>query len=289
MWPYGGNGNILVESGLNSFYNVLITNPVRVDYTSQDLLVARLGGLVNMLIPSTDDDGTGNVDTTILANILSNVTTDIDGALGTIYPIPFVRRGTVALVQVLAVSTTGVVTSIQMVPSQLGYYKVAPATSQTPVYAYPSADLTNRAGFYTSPWPWSVGSACWAQAGVGLTLTVAYTQATTNDKQFSVTGTPAIANGGTGYVVGDIVALTGGASFVPNKVSNAALDMVCESLYTRRLSPSETNIFTKPADRWKEELAKIGNGFGELDALYPRLFTPGAAWVTYSKLNTDSL
>ncbi len=281
LWPFAPLGDRVVETGLTARPNVLITSPVLVPYTSQDLLVARLGGVVNMLVPATDDQGTGDVDQAVLGNIIDNVSTDINGALGTIYPIPFVKQGTVALVRVKAVSSTGAVTAVEMVIGSLGDYYASPATSNTPVYAYPRANLWRDN--CSSPWPYH--SPCWSQLGTGLALTVTFT----SEQPFSVVGTPAIDTAGTGYVVGDIMALVGGASFVPSKVQNAALDLVCDSLYTRRLNVDEKNPFAPAAKRWREELAKIGSGEGELDALYPRLYTPGSAWVTYSRLNNSTL
>ncbi len=284
-WGFVGfpsTGDRLVESGLSPLHNVTITSPTRVDYTSEDLIVARIGGLVNVLIPTTDDAGDGNLDNTILDNVIQNVSTEIDGYLGTIYPIPYCRRDTVALVRVKTVSSVGAVTAIEMVTNHLGYYALAPSTSNSPVYAYPHQTCWSQ----ESSWPWHPQSPCWSQNGTGLALSVTFTSSTA---PFSVVGTPTIGSAGTGYVVGDIVALVGGASYVPNKVQNAALDMVCKDLYTRRLAIDEQNIFAKAADAWREELKKIGCGDGELDALFPRLYTPGSAWVTQSRLNSNSL
>ncbi len=284
LWPFAPQGDRVVETGLNSRANVLITNPVLVAYTSQGLIVGRLGGLVNMLIPATDDAGTGEVNADVLTDVITNVTNEINGALGTVYPIPFVKRDTVALVRVKTVSSTGAVTEVEMVTDHLGSYYTAPDTANSPVYAYPRSNLWQAGN--DCLWPWPSYSPCWTQAGTGLALTVAYT---TGTAPFSVTGTPSIATAGTGYVVGDTLALVGGASFVPSKVQTIALDLVCEELYMRRLNVDEKNVFATTAKRHREELAKIGSGDGELDALYPRLYSPGSAWVTYSRLNTGTL
>lgn len=278
--PYGDD-RLLVESGLSGLYNVLITSPTRVSYTSSDLIVARIGGMTSKLIPMTDDSRAGSLDSTILDNIISNVTTEIDSYLATCYPIPFVRRDTVALVKVTEVDTDGAITEIEIYkPADVefsGYYYTAPATSENAlVYAFPLQTFT-----CWQNWP----LASLPHQGTGAEVSCTFSAS----RPYSLTAVPTITEAGEDYAVGDILALTGGASYVPLKVQNAALELACESLYTRRLAPPEQNLFNEQAKKWRKELLAIGHGELELDAMFPRLFTPGAAWVTRSRLNSNSL
>ena len=95
----------------------------------------------------------------------------------------------------------------------------------------------------------------------------------------TVNGTPAIVSGGTGYQVNDLLVLTGGSSFVPAKVRQACLDLICHTLYKRRLAPDEKNPFSNLAKYWRDLFIKIGEGEAVLDGTYKRNFSAGMAWT----------
>ena len=256
-----------------------------VPYTTQDAIVARSGGLLQVLIPATDDTDTGNVDATIFNNILANITSEINGLISSIYPIPLAKTGTVAVLQVTSVSSDGLgtVTGIQML--QNGGYFAAPGTTNSPAYL---RFKTPRD--YEGCWGWNWDISC--QKGLGLSLTVTYTTPTapiTPQNPFIVTGVPVIAAGGTGYQANDMLVLTGGSSFVPDKIINAATTMFCFDLLRRRLNPQEVNLFGDDYKRVKDELEEIGNGEKVMDGTYRTFFSPVAAFVQQSVLLGNSL
>lgn len=255
-----------------------------VAYTTQAAIVARFGGLEDV-IAATDDTDTGNVDPTILSQNIINVTSEINGFLSSIYPIPLAKTNTVAILKVTSVSSDGLgaITGIQMIWN--GSYQVAPGTTNAPAYLRYLNPLA-----YQNCWGWNCNESL--QLGAGLSLTVAYnTPAPTVSPQtpFVVTGTPAIASGGTGYQVNDWLVLTGGSSFVPDKIQNAANLMVCYELYRRRLTPDEKNNFYPDAKKVKAELLAIGNGELVLDGTYRNFFSPVMAWNQQSVLLGNSL
>jgi hypothetical protein len=252
------------------------------DYTNQANIIGRVGGELQRLIPATDDDGTGNLNKTIFNSILANVTTEINGLISSIYPIPLAKTGTVAIVRVTGVDSSGAITSIDMVSN--GAYLSAPASPNSPAYLRYS-----NASSYGVCWGWNWNVLC--QKGTGASLTVAFTNPTTPALQtpISVTGVPAITNGGTGYQTNDLLVLTGGTSFVPDKIINAATTLFCYELLRRRLVPDEKNLFDSDAKEVKKELLKIANGELVMDGTYRDFFGPVAAWVQQSVLGGNSL
>jgi hypothetical protein len=78
--------------------------------------------------------------------------------------------------------------------------------------------------------------------------------------------------------------LTGGSSFVPAKVRQAALDLIFYELYKRRLAPDEKNPGTDMAKYWRKMFQKIGDNDGPLDGTYKRFFSPIASWNQRSVL-----
>ncbi len=133
------------------------------------------------------------------------------------------------------------------------------------------------------------------QTGTGLTVFAAFTDSPYSDENGTtinaqtVAIAPAIVDGGTGYQVNDLLVLTGGTSFVPAKIREAALDLICHTLYKRRLAPDEKNPFSTLAAMWRKLLLEIGHGEQELDGTYKRFFSVGAMWGTRSVCNASSL
>lgn len=253
-------------------------------YTTQANIIGRVGGNLQRLIPGTDDGGTGNLDQGIFNSILANVTTEINGLISSIYPIPMAKTGTVAIVQVTSVSADGLgtITGIKMISN--GGYAAAPASPNAPAYLR----FINPQAFENC-WGWNFNPNC--QNGVGASLTVAFTapNPATPQSPILVNGIPVIASGGTGYQVNDLLVLTGGQSFVPDKITNAATTLFCYELMRRRLVPDEKNPFERDAKSVKDELLKIANGELVLDGTYRDFFGPVAAWVQQSVLGGNSL
>jgi hypothetical protein len=268
-------------------------------YTNQALIQAKLGGLIK-LIEACDDDVPPQGELTgdalaVYNNLLQNVTTEINGYLAPIYPIPLAQTGTVAVLQVTSVSTDGLGTVTGISVLWAGNYLTAPATANNPVYLRYIDPLLNA----------QCWGECWqtCQTGTGLQLTVAYSQVPYSDESGqvlqanTVNGIPAIAVGGLNYQVNDIVVLTGGSSFVPAKIREAMLSLVCHDLYQRRIAPEEKNMFALNNKIWRgngEEigiLQKIGNGDdgAQLDGTYKRNFSIGAVWGQRSVLQGNSL
>lgn len=133
------------------------------------------------------------------------------------------------------------------------------------------------------------------QKGKGLTLAVIYDTVPYSDENgttintFFVDGTPTIVLGGANYQVNDILVLTTGTSVVPAKIREATLDLICHTLYKRRLAPDEKNPFSTLAKMWREMLVRIGDGELELDGTFKRSFSIGAMWGARSICNSNSL
>lgn len=251
-----------------------------VPYTTQSAITGRVGGNLQFLIPATDDGGTGQLDPVIFASILANVTTEINGFISSIYPIPLAKTGTVAVVQVTTISTDGLgtITGIQMLSN--GSYLSAPGTTNAPAYLRFINPLA-----YQNCWGWVYQPQF--QLGTGASLTVIYTTPTapiTPQNPFMVSGVPVIANGGTKYQVGDLLVLTGGTSFVPDKITNAATTMFCFELLRRRLNPNEKNLFDYDCKKVKQELLEISNGEKVMDGTYRDFFSPVISWNQQSVL-----
>lgn len=255
-----------------------------VPYTTQAAIVARSGGLLQTVIPATDDDSTGNINQPIFDGILANITEEINGFISSIYPIPLAKTGTIAILKVTAVSSDGLgtITGIKML--QNGGYAVAPALTNSPAYLR-FKDIRD----YDNCWGWNWDWNC--QNGTGASLTVTFTTPTTVTPQtpIVVAGTPVIAAGGLGYQVNELLVLTGGSSFVPDKITNAATTLFCFDLLRRRLNPQENNLFWPDAKKSKEELEEIANGEKVLDGTYRTFFSPVTAIVQQSVLLGNSL
>lgn len=238
-------------------------------YTNTSAIVAKYGSMAD-LIAATDDDNSGNLNQGVLDSITSNATKEINGFISTIYPIPLAKTGTVSIIRITNVDSSGVVTAISVVTN--GSYLTTPATANTPAYLRYLDPLAN-CDFY---------GPCWqtCQLGTGLSLTVAYT----NTAPFLVSGTPVILSGGTGYQINELVVLTGGSSYVPDKIANAATTISCFDLARRRLAPTESNNFAEDAKSIKKELMGIGNGELDLDGTYRSFYSPVTSWNTQSVL-----
>jgi hypothetical protein len=261
-------------------------------YTTQQLIISKLGGL-NRLIESVDDSQPpiGSLNPNAPPNnpayltylsVIQTVVTEVNGYLSSIYPCPLAQTGTVATLKVTDVSLNGLgtVTALEMV--QNGNYCVAPNVAQSPAYLR-HLDAAANVYFWGANW-----FNC--QKGRGLSLTAAYANANYSDESGqvlqaqAVTGTPAIVSGGTGYNIGDLLVFTGGSSFVPAKVRQATLDLICHTLYKRRLAPEEKNPFSALAKMWRDLFTEIGEGDKQLDGTYKRFFSAGASWGTRSVL-----
>lgn len=259
-------------------------------YTTTALINAKFHSNSD-LIGATDDDNQGQVNQTILNGIIQNVTTEINGYLSTCYPIPLVQTGTITVLQVLTVDSAGAVTTLKIITG--GNYSTAPATPQTPVYLRYLDPLVNE-GFWGCNWQF-------CQIGTGLTLTVAYVDTPYSDESGqllnakTVTAVPTIVTGGANYVVGELIVLVGGQSFVPAKIREAALSLICHDLLQRRLSPQENNLYAINNWKWRGQpgskerggkglLTEIGDGDAPLDGTYKRFYSAGQSWNNRSVL-----
>jgi hypothetical protein len=260
-------------------------------YAIQQSIIAKIGGL-SLLISYVDDSqppvGTlnpvnppNNPAYLTYQAIIQNVVTEINGYLSSVYPLPLVQNNAVGILRITAVDTLGAVTAFEVVEG--GNYLVAPTTDQYPTYLRHIDPLANEKYFGFN---WQE-----CQQGAGLELMVAYTNDPFSDENGTVAqaqtinGTPAIVAGGTGYKVYDLLVLTGGQSFVPAKIREATLILICHSFYQRRLAPDEKNPFESLAKMWRERLAAIGNGNDEqLDGTYKRFYSAGQSWNTRSVL-----
>ena len=111
-------------------------------YVTQAAIQARIGGLAK-LIESVDDsqppiqslaqnNPPNNPAYTALQAVIQNVTTEINGYLSSIYPIPLAQTGTVAVIGVLTVDPLGGITGIKVLDA--GNYCTAPAAANSPAY-----------------------------------------------------------------------------------------------------------------------------------------------------------
>lgn len=302
IWPR----NILLADGFDPFGYINTANLQFYPYTTQALIQAKLGGQIK-LIEACDDaepnEGSLNAGTQALQvynAVLQNVTNEINGYLSTVYPVPFQQTGTVAIFRVTGITTDGLgtVTTIEPVVGangNCGNYAVAPVAAQNPVYLKflsPEANNCFWGGWYECNDWWN------CQTGTGLQLAVAYssTQIALGgagvQNVFSVNGTPVIVSGGINYNCGDLLVLTGGASFVPAKVQEAMLVLCCHDFNQRRLSPDEKNIFKDQNKKWRGDsdesglLQKIGDedGVHSLDGTFKRFYSAVSSWNRVSSL-----
>ena len=254
-------------------------------YTTRAAVQAKIGGEIK-LIEACDDSSPPIGDLTDAAlvtynSVILNVTNEINGYLSSVYPVPLAQTGTVAIIQVTTVDANGAITGIAVLES--GGYSVAPNTTNAPAYLRHIDPMANVEWFGLG---WDD-----CQTGTGASLTVAFTPTAilrgdgSSVNSYSVTGTPTIAAGGTGYQVNDILVLTGGSSFIPDKVLEAMLILCCHSFYQRRLAPDEKNPFADLAKFWRSELVAIGSGEKELDGMYKRFFSAGQCWGQRSVLS----
>src|SRR6185503_2623040 len=149
-------------------------------YTDQNALVARFGGLEDIIAVTDDSPSTGDVNATILNQTIANVTAEINGYISSIYPIPLAKTGTVSVLKITSVSDdgTGAVTGIEVLT--VGGYKVAPGTSNSPAYLRYINPLA-----YQNCWGWNFKPSC--QLGSGLSLTVTYTSPASTTPQTPIT------------------------------------------------------------------------------------------------------
>jgi hypothetical protein len=266
-------------------------------YVTQAAIQARIGGLAK-LIESVDDsqppiqslaqnNPPNNPAYTALQAVIQNVTTEINGYLSSIYPIPLAQTGTVAVIGVLTVDPLGGITGIKVLDA--GNYCTAPAASNSPAYLRHSDPAANEK-FWGCDWQHR-------QTGTGAVLTVAFGNVAYSDESGqvlqaqTVTGTPVIATAGANYNAGDLLVLTGGSSFVPAKIREAALVLICHDLMQRRLAPDEFNTFKVQARKWRGEkdtdgfLTQIGEGNMNLDGTFKRFFSAVTSWNRESVLN----
>jgi Bacteriophage Mu, Gp36 len=256
-------------------------------YTTQELIQAKFQGLAD-LITATDDDNTGNIGQATLDSIVQNVTTEINGYLSTCYPIPLVQTGTITVLQVSEISEDGLGTVTALKIIEGGNYAVAPDGDQFPAYLRYLDPLINES-FWGCNWQF-------CQQGTGLEITVAYVNTDYSDESGqllqakTVTAVPTIVNGGSNYNCGDLIVLVGGQSFVPAKIREAALSLICHDLLQRRLTPSETNLYEMNNCKWRGDktndglLTKIGDGDAPLDGTYKRFYSAGQSWNDRSVL-----
>ena len=250
-------------------------------FITQTLIEARLGGL-NKLITACDDNvppvDAFNASVQAVYNaIIQNVTTEIIGYLSPIYPTPLMQTGTVAILQVASLTTDGTNGVATLETLNPGNYQTSPNTAQSPVYLRHIDPECNAAY-----WGWNWEN---CQKGTGLELTVSYENVPFTDENglqvnAATLNEITIDEPGENYNCGDILVLAGGQSFVPAQVREAALVLICHSLYQRRLAPDEKNLFADLAAMWRKKLRAIGQGDddSQLDGMYKRFYSIGAVW-----------
>lgn len=266
-------------------------------YTTQPLIIAKLGGL-SRLIESVDDSNppTGSLNPNVPPNnpayvcynsVLQTVTTEINGYLSSIYPIPLVQTGTICVLAVSALSTDGLgaITAVDVI--QAGNYLTPPAAANSPVYLE-YIDSRNEGTVWAQI---NNESAELTFIGTGAQLTVGYTPFQFSDESGQVITTqqvtiaPVITNGGQHYQLGELLVLVGGTSVVPAIVRQSMLDLVCHTLYKRRFSPDEKNPFSGLAQMWRKKLKDVSEFDAVLDGTYKRFFSSASSWNTESVLN----
>jgi hypothetical protein len=304
VWDFGQNDWGLIEqgyvpplrrqrftisSGLDRLPDFPLTQAVPVPYTTQAVVQSLIGG-PQTLGEATDDSSAGTFSAPVLNQLISVCQTEVDSYLSPIYRPPYPRRYTVASFQVLTVDSNGAVLTVhpllkgaQESPERYcGYYLSPPSASPTPTLTMPV-----RCGY----------SLIQTGPGSGATLTLTWTvlPVLASGETPSTVNTVAVAAGGSGYSVGDVIGLVGGASLLPAKVKMACTAFVCFALYARRLAPGEINPFKADADMWRGTptypgiLPQIGQGTADLDTDWPRTFSPGFAVVERDRLNASSL
>lgn len=251
-------------------------------FTTLALIEARLGGLNKLIVACDDNVPPVNSfnDPTVQAvynGVIQNVTTEIIGYLSPIYPTPLMQTGTVAILQVASLTTDGTNGVATLNILNPGNYQTAPAQAQSPVYLRHIDPQCNE-----NYWGWN-WEGC--QTGTGLELTATYENVPVTDEtglqvNAAQLQSVEITAEGENYNCGDILVLTGGQSFVPAQVREAALVLICHSLYQRRLSPDEKNLFADLAAMWRKKLRALGEGSddSQLDGTYKRFFSIGAMW-----------
>lgn len=277
----------LVACGYDPFCYISTAQIAPSPYVSLALVEAKIGGLAFLI--NAVDDSNPPVNNLIGAALLTynsvvqNVTTEINGYLSSIYPIPLVQTGTVCILRITSVSTdgNGTITALEVV--QGGNYLTSPIVANVPAYLRHSDINCNNYCFGDG---WQV-----CKNGTGAILNVAYAQTPCSDESGlvlqmnTVNAVPTITNGGTGYCCGQLLVLTGGTSVVPAKIREAALILICHSLYQRRIAPDEKNLFADLAKFWRKFFTDIGEGTMELDGTYKRYFSAATSWNTESVLN----
>jgi hypothetical protein len=270
-------------------------------YLTQELCAAKVGGL-NRLIAALDDSkppigtlapiigGRPNPACVTFNDLVQIVTTEINGYLSTIYPIPLAQTGTVAVFEVIELTTdgSGGINTIQTV--EAGNYATAPAVNQNPVYLR-QIDPISKLRLWQNISNQGGVTPFLCESGTGAQFTVAYQALNYSDESGqvlqaqSVNGTPAIAAAGNNYQLGDLLVITGGSSFVPAKLRQAALEIFFYECYKRRLAPDEQNPGFIQSKHWRNLLVEIQEGEKQLDGTYKRFFAPVSSWNVKSVLN----
>ena len=287
-WNTGFNPNPAVKFHVGYGYDpdsyISTAKLIPCAYTTQALIIGKLGGLTR-LIEACDDSAppvgsldpnnpTNNPAYTVYNSVIQTVTTEVNGYLSSVYPIPLAQTGTVSVIQITDVNSTGGVTGLKVI--QAGNYLDAPNVDQFPSYLQHLDPLAN-CFFWGDNW-------LQLQLGTGLELTVAYATVNYSDESGqvlqakTVTGTPLIVATGTGYCANQFLVLIGGSSFVPAKIRQATLDLICHTFYKRRFAPDEKNPFSGLAQMWRKCLTDIGNEDEPLDGTYKRFYSAGSSW-----------
>lgn len=246
------------------------------------------------LIEAVDDDSPptgqlpGDAQTTLNA-VIQNITTEVNGYLSSIYPLPLAQTGTVSILQVTGVSTDGLGSVISLSVIETGNYFAAPNVNNTPAYLRYIDPLLNAQYFN---WNQNAipGYGFTCQQGTGLVLACTFGTQSFSDENGQVAqaamlvGTPGITAGGKNYNVGDLQVLVGGQSFVPAKIREFTLNLICHELNRRRLAPEERNVFSEISKMNRKSLVAIGEGEEQLDGTFKRFFSPASVWGQRSVL-----
>ena len=302
----GGLGNpaypVLTGFGYDPHEYISTAQLAPSPYTTQDLIVAKIGG-INRLISAVDDSKppSNTMAPTIggnhpnpayvnLSNLVQIITTEINGYLSSIYPLPLAQTGTVCVLQVTGLSTDGLnsITGLDVVIP--GNYLTAPAVNQTPAYMR-YVDPLNPCELWENISVAQGLTPYLPQSGSGASLTVTYAQKSFSDESgqviqvSTVSAVPVIVSGGKNYCLNDLLVLVGGSSIVPAQIRQAVLDLICHTLYQRRLSPDEKNIFDPAAKMWRNLLSEIREGEKQLDGTFKRRYSAVTSWGRESVMN----